>query len=452
MKKTRSKRGSYDSGLDSVVLDAPEESFARMGAAVEADEFAGLQGRGPAPAGALQRAYGAAEADHGDFGTPGGPSVSGLEEPAYIPRRGSFRARVGGLPKSVGGRIFFGVVLFGALGAVGVAIAGVRYYVLHDQRFVLATSTDVQIMGDEHLSRSQVLSVFAGDLERNVFRVPLGERRADLERLPWVAHATVMRLLPNKIRVQIQERTPVAFVRQGTEIGLVDADGVLLDMPPETAGDPHYSFPVLTGLSANDAGSTRAARMAVYRQFMQELDSTGEHLTNSLSEVDVSNSEDVKALIASGNSDVLVHFGDESFLARYKEFEQHLPEWKQQYPKLASADMRYEGQIVLEMQGGAQAAGAAEAPAADGAVAGAELPAAAPEVLQADAPAAPAKPKAPAKTVAKTSASAAKRGAAEKRSASNAKKSVSNEKMFAALAAAQKAHAQTVSSKGGANQ
>ena len=60
-------------------------------------------------------------------------------------------------------------------------------------------------------------------------------------------HATVMRLLPNKIRVQITERTPVAFVRQGTQIGLVDASGVLLDMPPEDAGDPHYSFPVLTG-------------------------------------------------------------------------------------------------------------------------------------------------------------------------------------------------------------
>jgi cell division protein FtsQ len=306
MKKTGSKRGSQGSGLDSVVLDAPEESFARKGAAVETDPFAGAdggwQGRGPAPAGALQRGYGGVEAEAGGYGGPGGVGaaggVSGLDEPEYIPRRGSAGMRFGRLSKSVGGRIFFGVVAFGAVAAVGVAIGGVRYYMLHDSRFVLATSTDVQILGDEHLARSQVLSVFAGDLERNVFRVPLVERRADLERLPWVAHATVMRLLPNKIRVQIVERTPVAFVRQGTEIGLVDAGGVLLDMPPETAGDPHYSFPVLTGLSPDDAASTRAARMAVYRQFMQDLDSSGEHLTNSLSEVDVSNPEDVKALIA----------------------------------------------------------------------------------------------------------------------------------------------------------
>ena len=444
MKKTGSKRGSYDSGLDSVVLDAPEESFARKGAVVEADEFAEWQGRGPAPAGALQRGYSGPGAVDG---VPGGVVASGLDEPEYVPRRGSFRMRFGRLSKSVGGRIFFCVVVFGALGAVGVAIGAVRYYMLHDQRFVLATSTDVQIFGDEHLSRSQVLSVFAGDLERNVFRVPLSERRADLERLPWVAHATVMRLLPNKIRVQIVERTPVAFVRQGTEIGLVDAGGVLLDMPPETAGDPHYSFPVLTGLSADDAVSTRAARMAVYRQFMQELDSSGEHFTNSLSEVDVSNTEDVKALIASGSSDVLVHFGDEAFLSRYKEFEQHLPEWKQQYPKLASADMRYEGQIVLEMQGGA-AAPAVEAPAVDGPVADTAEPAIAPEAALAVATVAPAKPKVVAAKAAAKPVAKSKAGKSDKKSAAD-KKSASNEKMFAALAAAQKAHAQTVSTKGG---
>ena len=190
--------------------------------------------------------------------------------------------------------------------------------------------------------------------------------------------------------------------------------------------------------------------MAVYRQFMQELDGSGEHLTNSLSEVDVSNTEDVKALIASGSSDVLVHFGDEAFLARYKEFEQHLPEWKQQYPKLASADMRYEGQIVLEMQGGAAAPATGAAPAADATVADATAPAVEPDAAPIDAAETPAKPKAiavkvPAKTVAK-----AKAGKSAAKSAAD-RKSASNEKMFAALAAAQKAHAQPVSSKGGAN-
>jgi cell division protein FtsQ len=122
-------------------------------------------------------------------------------------------------------------------------------------------------------------------------------------------------------------------------------------MPPDAAGDPHYSFPVLTGLTENEPLSQRAARMEIYQQFMRDLDSTGQHLTDSVSEVDVADPEDVKGLVTEGSSDILVHFGQEQFLKRYQEFEQHLPEWKQQYPKLASADMRYEGQIVLQMQG-----------------------------------------------------------------------------------------------------
>ena len=257
-----------------------------------------------------------------------------------------------GLPKSWMGRAAFAAGLLAAVAALGAGLAGLRHAVLHDSRFVVTTSSDIQITGNEHITRGQLLSVFGADLERNIFRVPMDERRADLERLPWVAHATVMRLLPNQVRIAVTERTPVAFTRQGSRIGLVDADGVLLDMPANAAGDPHYSFPVLTGLAGNDPLSTRAARMAIYRRFMRELDSAGENLTKSLSEVDVSSPEDVKALVATGSTDILVHFGDEQFLERYHQFQQHLAEWKQQYPKLASADMRYERQVVLEMQPG----------------------------------------------------------------------------------------------------
>jgi cell division protein FtsQ len=341
MKKTGSKRGlAYDSGLGSTVLEAPEESYGR-----ESEARSPWQGRGPAPAGALHRGYGGDEYE-------GASGYGASDEPEYVPKRGKkTKLRFKGLPGTVAGRIVMGVVAFGLVATIVIAIVGMRHYLLHDPRFVVGSSDEIQVDGAEHLTRSQVLSVFGADLERNIFRMSLEERKGDLERLPWVAHATVMRLLPNNVRVQIKERTPVAFVRQGSQIGLVDANGVLLDMPPETAGDPQYSFPVLTGLSAEMPLDTRAARMDVYGQFMKELRSADAHLTDSLSEVDVSDPEDVKALIASGSSDVLVHFGNEDFLKRYRQFEEHLPEWKQQYPKLASADMRYDGQIVLEMQG-----------------------------------------------------------------------------------------------------
>lgn len=327
----------YKRSSAATALAEPEETFVSEPA---------YQEPSPAPAGALHRVY-----------QPGQPAVeiSDEEEP-YIPQRGSYGHRLrGGIPRSLAGRILLGAGVVTVLGALALTVAGIRSYLLHDPRFLITSSTAIQIQGNDHIPRAEVLSVFGADLERNIFKIPLPERRADLERLPWVEHATVERILPNHIRVQITERTPVAFTRQGTQIGLVDADGVLLDMPPDSAGDPHYSFPVLTGLAADDTPEVRATRMDVYRRFMAELSSAGPKVTQSLSEVDVTNPEDVKALVTTSGSDILVHFGDESFLQRYQAFERHLPEWRNQYPKLASADMRYERQVVLEMQPGTPA-------------------------------------------------------------------------------------------------
>ncbi len=275
------------------------------------------------------------------------------------------RVRRGVVPQSVWGKVLAGTALFVMLSAVVAGLLVVRNFLLHDPRFLIESSSDIQIDGNSHVSRPQLLSIFGEDIGRNLFYVPLSARRAQLETLPWVEHATVMRLLPDRLRVSVVERTPVAFVRQDGHIGLVDANGVLLDLPADDPAGAKYSFPVLTGISAADPLSTRAARMKIYRQFMQELDASGARLTDSLSEVDVSNPEDVKALIPDHSSEILVHFGDEDFLERFQRYQQQLPAWRAQYPNLASVDMRYASQVVLDMSPGTD--GAATVPDANAA-------------------------------------------------------------------------------------
>jgi cell division protein FtsQ len=299
-------------------------------------------------------------------------------------RRRGVRLRLHGglLPSTLWGRIGAGTALLIVVTGTIAGILAVRSFLLHDEHFTVPGSAAIQIAGNSHMTRAQLLSVFGEDVDRNVFTIPLAERRAELESLPWVAHATVMRLLPNRVRVAIVERTPVAFVREGTQIELVDASGVLLDMPgPDRDSDDaasttraaHYSFPVLTGISAADPLSVRAARMKIYLGFLQALDATGEDLSRRVSEVDLSDPEDVRAIISSSApenatdkaGDILVHFGDEDFLARYRRYQAHLAEWRAQYPRLAAVDMRYDRQAVLEMQPGTVAPSAdAAAPAA----------------------------------------------------------------------------------------
>jgi cell division protein FtsQ len=320
------------------VLEAPEQDYAR--------ETRVPRRTSAAPARKLRRDLSEDFAD--DF-----PEDN--DAPAGRRQRGVQLRFRWGLPKTKWSRISAGAGLVLLAGLCFGALLLVRDSVMHDPRFFIQSASSIEIQGNVHLTRDELLNIFGEDVERNIFYVSLAQRRAELQQLPWVEHATVMRLLPNRLRVSIVERTPVAFVRQGSQIGLVDASGVLLDMPQH--GDAHYSFPVVTGILASDPASTRAARMKIFEQFTSDLDSTGEKISQKLSEVDLSNPEDVKAVIPDDGKDVLVHFGDTDFLNRYQKFEEHLAEWRTQYPTLASVDMRYERQVVLEMQQGAPTAG-----------------------------------------------------------------------------------------------
>jgi cell division protein FtsQ len=285
------------------VLEAPEQDYAR--------EPAVPRRTSAAPKRKLRRDFTEDFAD--DF-----PDED--DAPAGRRQRGVRVRFRWGLPRTKWGRLAAGFAVLVLIGIFAGALLLVRNKVMHDPRFFIQSASSIEIQGNVHLTRDELVNIFGQDVERNIFYVSLAERRAELQQLPWVEHATVMRLLPNRLRVSIVERTPVAFVRQGSRIGLVDASGVLLDMPRHGQGDAHYSFPVVTGIAAGDAASTRAARMKIFEQFTSDLDSSGEHISEKLSEVDLSNPEDVKALIPEQGKDVLVHFGDTDFLNRYRKF------------------------------------------------------------------------------------------------------------------------------------
>lgn len=256
-------------------------------------------------------------------------------------------------PESKWGRIFFGLGILVILGSLVVAVQASRTFLERDARFRIGGSGNIQAAGLSEVTRADVLPVFGEDIGRNIFFVPLSQRRKQLEKIPWVQRATVMRILPDQLRISVVERKPVAFVRQGQQIGLVDADGILLSMPAATMTKHHYSFPVVAGIDAGDPLASRKTRMAVYSRLVSDLDSTGQHLSEQISEIDLTDPEDARVVMPEQGADILAHFGDEQFLARYQRYKAHIGEWRQQYPKLMAVDLRYDQQVVLKMAPGA---------------------------------------------------------------------------------------------------
>ncbi|HLJ78984.1 MAG TPA: FtsQ-type POTRA domain-containing protein, partial [Acidobacteriaceae bacterium] len=258
------------------------------------------------------------------------------------------------------------------LGAGATVVILTRNFLDRDPRFRIDSAASIQTMGNTELSRADLLSVFGSDIGRNLFVVPVAQRRAALERFPWVERATVMRVLPNQLRVAVKERTPIAFVQVKGRIQLADIGGVILDMSPREMATKHYAFPVVSGINPGDPLSVRSARMQIYQRFINELDSGTEKVSPQLSEIDLSDPADVKATVPSAGTDLVLQFGQEDFLARWRNYEAHIAQWRQQYPNLAGVDLRYEHEVVLKLNQAAQAG-----PAASGA-APAPTPAAAP--------------------------------------------------------------------------
>jgi cell division protein FtsQ len=255
-------------------------------------------------------------------------------------------------PTGTAGRILLGMAALVVLGSLGTSIYILKTYLGRDSRFRIDETSSIETAGLAEVSRTEMMPIFGEDIGRNVFFVPLSERRKQLEQIPWVQQATVMRLLPGRIRVQIVERQPVAFARQGQKFGLVDGNGVLLTMPPEAMAARHYSFPVVTGINAQDDIAVRKTRMAAYLRLLSELDSSQQKVSEQISEIDLSNPDDLRVLMPEQGSDILAHFGSDHFLERFQHYKSHISEWRQQYPRLAAVDLRYDTQVVLEMQSG----------------------------------------------------------------------------------------------------
>jgi len=237
-----------------------------------------------------------------------------------------------------------------------VAVAGVAGYAGY--RFA-ATSPIFRLGGAEAIEVVEAANVppeavrdrFAGDLSGTIFEVPLEERRRALEEIPWVEAATVQRLFPSRVRVQLRERTPVAFLRQESALSLIDAYGVILT-PPQ---DASYDFAVLSGISDSLPLAERAARVGLYLQLIADLDSGEKSYSRQLSEIDVGDPDNLRATIPDGEGVVLLHFGRGRYQEKFEAYLQHRPLWQQSGETVRAVDLRYRGQIVLNPETSAEA-------------------------------------------------------------------------------------------------
>jgi cell division protein FtsQ len=276
------------------------------------------------------------------------PELLGDEEPRYLRRQKPVEIR----RKKFSGRSwpFYRRVLFiGVVGIAGVSAAwSAGRFLLYGQPMLLVKPDQIEVNGNHIVSREAVLQQFVRDRGRSVLRVPLDVRRSALEEISWIESATVQRILPNRIRVDLTERTPIAFLRNGTDLALVDAHGVILDRP---RGE-ELQFPIVTGLSESMPREERGKRMQTYQEFMKDIDLVRSGSSDRVSEIDLANPKDLRAVMtgianASDTQALTIHFGASDFTGKYRMVIENFAQWQASNGRVHSIDLQYAKQVVL---------------------------------------------------------------------------------------------------------
>jgi len=276
------------------------------------------------------------------------PELIAEDEPRYLRRQKPVEIR----RKKFSGRgwPFYRRVL--VLSFAGAIAATAAYYgaqfLLYSPSMLLLKPDQIAVTGNHVVSREAVLQQFVHDRNRSVLSVPLEARRNQLEQIPWVESASVQRILPNRLRVELTERTPVAFARSGNELGLVDAHGVILDRP---RGEELH-FPIVTGVSEEVPRDQREKRMQAYEEFIKDIDLVRSGSSDRVSEIDLSSPKDLRVVMTglanpSDSQAVTIHFGSSEFTGKYKMLIDNFSQWQANAGRVQSIDLQYSRQVVV---------------------------------------------------------------------------------------------------------
>ena len=170
----------------------------------------------------------------------------------------------------------------------------------------------IDVVGVERASKEGIENVVRMETERTgVWRSDLFELKSKVEKQPFVRSASVTRVLPGGLRVQIVERQPVALVTRSGRGYLADADGEILAL----AEGPEDKLPFAM-IGWDEAKSEKAMkdnteRVKIYQRMVAEW-----RVANVLSRVQHINLTDLReprAAISDSGTIVSIAVGRENY-------------------------------------------------------------------------------------------------------------------------------------------
>jgi cell division protein FtsQ len=131
--------------------------------------------------------------------------------------------------------------------------------------------TEVALTGQQEVRRDDILTLAGVSQRSSLLWLDAAKMRASLQANPWIAEATVLKLYPSRLRIEIKERAPFALWQKDGRVSLIAADGTVLEpyVPQRFA-----NLPQLVGVGAERAGQDFLTLLARYPDVAEQVETS----------------------------------------------------------------------------------------------------------------------------------------------------------------------------------
>jgi cell division septal protein FtsQ len=195
------------------------------------------------------------------------------------------------------------LVCLGALGYLGYErVAASNFFDVHR----------IEVVGTDRASKPGIEALIKTETERaGVWRADLEALKGKVERLTFVKSASVTRVMPDGIRVQIVERQPLALVLRGGHKQLADGEGEILADAFRDEKDLPF---VMTGwdeAKTEKAWKENIERVRMYQKMIAEWRAA--NLLDRIESIDLSDIREPRAMITDSDTSVSIALGRDNF-------------------------------------------------------------------------------------------------------------------------------------------
>ena len=160
-------------------------------------------------------------------------------------------------------------VLLFAFAAYGVVIGGHLDQLLGSLTSAVGLKIDaVRISGQSETAELDVLYQLAIPGHESLVMFDVHDARLRVEEIPWVAAATIRKVYPGTLQVEITERDPFALWQRNGEVVLIDVEGRVLS---DYVAPRHRTLPVLVGAGAQSEAEEILALIAEFPTLHQRI-------------------------------------------------------------------------------------------------------------------------------------------------------------------------------------